>query len=342
MNPLKSLSLAATAVALTVSGAQAAEKVVWNYAIYGPPRAITKQIEHVAKYIEEKSGGNFTFRLGYAESISPARETLDSIKLGAIEGGLVAYSYAPGKTPLNLVLDLPYLPIPNLVVQEKIMEDFNNWEPAKQELLQWNAVTLYGLQLPMYEFMGVGKAPKTLADWKGMRVRSPGPGGDAMRALGAVPTSMPAPEVYTALERGVIQAAAFPFSYTFAAYRLHEISRWYTYGLNFNFLHNGWLANKASYDALPAEYKQMLEDVRTAQYEVAREAFKEADAKYIPEYDKRLERITISPEMLAEYQAIGGKPVWEKWIADTAAKGLPAQEAFDLVLASAAKHADAK
>ncbi len=140
----------------------------------------------------------------------------------------------------------------------------------------------------------------------------------------------------------MIQAAAFPFSYTFGAYRLHEISKWYTYGLNFNFLHNGWLASTMAYEALPAEYKQMLEDVRDAQYKAARAAFEEADAKWIPEYDARMERITITPEMVTEFQAIGGKPVWDKWVAETSAKGLPAQEALDLVLASAAKHADAK
>src|SRR5690606_24636389 len=134
---------AAAVVALTAGAAHAAEKVVWNYAIYGPPRAITKQIEHVAKYVAEKSGGNFSLRLGYAESISPAKETLDSIKLGAIEGGLVAFGYAPGKAPLHLALDLPYLPIPNLVVQEKVMEDFNTWQPIIDERLQWNAVRLY-------------------------------------------------------------------------------------------------------------------------------------------------------------------------------------------------------
>lgn len=89
---MKSLSIVATAAAaaLTVGAAQAAEKVVWNYAIYGPPRAVTKQIEYVAQYLEEKSGGNFTLRLAYAKSISPAKEVLDSIKIGAIEGGLMA------------------------------------------------------------------------------------------------------------------------------------------------------------------------------------------------------------------------------------------------------------
>lgn len=332
----------ATMVALTAGAAQAAEKVVWNYAVYGPPRAVTKQIEYVAKYVEEKSGGNFTFNLGYAESLAPAKELLDAVQLGAIEGGLVTYSYAPGKTPLHMALELPYLPIPNLVVLEKVMEDFNSWEPVVEELEQWNARRLYSMIVPMYEIMGVGTPPKTLDSWKGMRVRALGPGGDAMRAIGAVPTSMPSPEVYTALERGVIQAASLPFSYTFGAYRMHEICKWYTYGIGIGTTHNGWVTSVKAYESLPAEYKQMLEDVTAAQYDAARAAFEEADAKWIPEYDKRLERITISPEMLEELRTVGGKPVWEKWVADATAKGLPAQEALDLLLASAAKHADAK
>ena len=40
---------------------------------------------------------------------------------------------------------------------------------------------------------------------------------------------------------------------------------------------------------------------------------------------------------LDRFRAIGGKPVWDKWIAESAAKGVPAKELFDLVMASAKK-----
>src|SRR3546814_11117151 len=64
-----------------------------------------------------------------------------------------------------------------------------------------------------------------------MRVRALGGTGQAMVKLGAVPTTVPAPEVYTGIERGVFQAAAFPFSYSHGDYKIHEDSKWYTFNM---------------------------------------------------------------------------------------------------------------
>ena len=331
--------LAALAIAgFSLSGtpATAAEKIVWDWAIYGPPRAVTTPIEYVAKYVAEKSGGNFTFKIHYAEEISPAKAALDGLKIEAFQGALVAFGYAPGKTPLHLALDLPYLPIHDFDATIKVQDTFYAWEPARKELSRWNAQVLYTALLPQYEFMGAGKTPKTLDDWKGMRVRALGPLGDAMRTLGAVPTSVPAPEVYNGLERGTFQAASFPFAYAFGTYRLHEVSKWYTYGMQLGIVNNGWTVAKTAYEKLPAEYKKLLDEARPGQYAAGKAAYKAEDDKWIPIYDKTLERLTFTPETLKPFVEKAGKPIWEKWVAENKAKGLPAQEALDLILKTAA------
>jgi TRAP-type C4-dicarboxylate transport system substrate-binding protein len=309
---------------------------VWDIAIYGPPREVTVPIEYLAKFLDEKTGGKFTLKLHYSESIAPAKAVLDSLKIEAIQGGLVAFGYTPGKVPLHLALDLPYLPIPNLDVFEKVQEAYYAWEPAKKELARFNGVAIYAALLPPYEFMGTGKAPKTLEDWKGMRVRALGPGGDAMRTIGAVPTSVPAPEVYTALERGTFQAVAFPFAYAFAAYKLQEVSKWYTMGMHFGVVNNSWVFSKTAFDKLPAEYKKLFDEARPGLYKAAKEAYRKADERDIPLFDKAgLERITFTPETLKPFVDKAGKPVWDKWVADNKAKGLPAQAALDLILKTA-------
>lgn len=337
---VKSAVVAAVSMfASSVAGAQ--DKVVWDIAIYGPPREVTAPIEYFAKFIDEKTGGKFTFKLHYSESISPAKSVLDSLKIEAIQGGLVAFGYTPGKTPLHLALDLPYLPIPNLDAWEKVQIAFYNWEPAKKELLRFNGLALFAALLPSYEFMGTGKAPKALSDWKGMRVRALGPLGDAMRTLGAVPTSVPAPEVYTGLERDTFQAASFPFTYSFASYKLYEVSKWYTMGMHLGVVNNAWVFSKTAYDKLPADYKKLFEAAGPEFYKVAKEVYRKADERNIPLFDKTLERITFTPETLAPFVEKAGKPVWDKWVKDNAAKGVSAQAALDMIL-KAAKEASAK
>lgn len=337
------LGIVGLAAVLTAPAlAQAQDKIVWDIAIYGPQREVTAPGEYLAKFLEEKTGGKFTLKLHYSESIAPAKAVLDSLKIEAIQGGLVAFGYTPGKAPLHLALDLPYLPISSLDAFEKVQEAFYNWEPAKKELARFNAVAYYAALLPQYEFMGTGKAPKKLEDWKGMRVRALGPGGDAMRTIGAVPTSVPAPEAYTALERGTVQSVALPFAYAFSAYKLYEVSKWYTMGMQFGIVNNAWVFSKTALDKLPAEYKKLLEEARPGLYKVAKEAYRKADERDIPMFDKAgLERITIDPETLKTFEQKAGKPIWDKWVADNKAKGLPAQEALDLVL-KVAKEASSK
>ena len=316
-----------------------AEKVTWNWSLYGPPRAVTVCMEHLAKVAKEKSGGNFTINLRYNEQLGDAKDMLDGLKVEAFHAAFVAYSYAPAKTPLQGVMDMPFLPIGDLVVLEKVQDAFEAWKPVADELARWNAMHFMTILLPQYEFMGGGKPPVNLEDWKGMRVRALGGLGDAMTLLGAVPTSVSAPEVYTALERGTFQAASFPFTYSFTAYKLHEVSKWYTHGMQLGIVHNSLNFNIKAWNALPAEYKKILEDARAEAYKLQREAYAAADEKSFPLFEKRkLEVVKISPEMREKLIIVAGKPVWDKWVAETEAKGLPGKEALDLVLSLIKKH----
>ena len=340
---MKRLSLLSFGLGLglfaTSVGAAAAEKVTWTWSLYGPPRAVTICMEHLAKTAKEKSGGNFVINLKYNEQLGDAKDFLDGLKVDAYQAAFVAYSYAPAKTPLQGVMDMPFLPIGDLVTLEKVQDEFEQWKPVAEELARWNGKHLMTILLPQYEFMGSGKPPQQLEDWKGMRVRALGGLGDAMKLLGAVPTSVSAPEVYTALERGTFQAASFPFTYSFTSYKLHEVSKWYTHGMQLGIVHNSLVVNIKAWEALPAEYKKILEDARPEAYRLQREAYEAADKKSFPLFEKRkLEVIKITPEMRENLIKTAGRPVWDKWVADTEAKGLPGKEALDLVLNLIKKH----
>jgi TRAP-type C4-dicarboxylate transport system substrate-binding protein len=320
--------------------AAAADKVTWTFSLYGPPRAATVTFEHLAKVAKEKSGGNFIINLKYNEQLGEAKDFLDGIKVDAFQGAFVAYSYAPAKTPLQGVLDMPFLPIADLVASAKVQDAYQAWKPVADELSKWNSMHFMTLLLPQYEFMGTGKPPRNLEDWKGMRVRALGGLGDAMKLLGAVPTSVSAPEVYTALERGTFQAASFPFTYSFTAYKLHEVSKWYTLGMQLGIIHNSVILSEKAWKALPDEYKKILEDARPEAYRLQEEAYAEADKKSFPLFEKRkLEAIKVTPEMREKLITTAAKPVWDHWVAEAEKKGLPGKEALELVLSLAKKHA---
>jgi len=312
--------LIAAAAALVGGQAAAADRIEWNHSTWGNPRAITRGFEAVSQYVEEKSGGNFTIKIHYGGTISPPRENLDGISLGAFEQANFCTSYHPGKNPVGTVLDLPFLPLKSWDTQVGVHHAVTEHPLWAEEMARWNARPYFSGALPQYEFMGVGQPPKTLDDWKGMRVRALGGIGDAMRRLGAVPTTVPAPEVYTSLERGVVQAASFPYSYTFGAYRIHEIGAWFTEGLQPGTVHCPVVQNRDAWAALPGEYRQMLEDAIPLAYDTLQQAYAAADAEWIPIYKERMQVVTYSPEVSNRFKELAAQPVWDEWVAKYAGK----------------------
>ena len=77
-------------------------------------------VRSISKEVAAKTGNNFTIKIGYADQLSPARENLDNIKLGAFEGAMFCSSYHPGKNPGMTALDLPFLPLDNLNVAQVV------------------------------------------------------------------------------------------------------------------------------------------------------------------------------------------------------------------------------
>ena len=69
---------------------------------------------------------------------------------------------------------------------------------------------------------------KTLDEFKGLKFRVlGGPPTEMAKALGAVPTLIPMPDVYQSLDKGVVDGAAAPWE-AVQAFRLYEVAKNFT------------------------------------------------------------------------------------------------------------------
>jgi len=328
-----SLSVATTASAQEVKG----PAVSWNLSLWGRRRAFPEGMESGVKEVAAKTGGKFKIKLFYGEQLSKSKENLDGIKLGAFEAATFCAAYHPGKNaPLN-VLDLPFLPIGNFAVQKKVHSAVYSHPAAKAALAKWNAVLYMSNILPLYEYMGKGKVPTSVADFKGKRLRALGGMGAAARLIGATPSTMPASETYTALQRGTVDAIGFPYSYTFAAYKLDEVADWVTTNMKLGTVNCPTVFSKAKYDKLPDQYKKLLDSLKNGAYDAIEAAYIEKDKKNEAKWsaaNSKVKMIKIPDDQMAEFRKIAGKPVWDKWVVDNK-DNLPAQELLDLVIKNA-------
>jgi TRAP-type mannitol/chloroaromatic compound transport system substrate-binding protein len=109
------------------------------------------------------------------------------------------------------------------------------------------------------------KKINTLADYKGLRMRIAGLGGQVIAKAGATPVLTPAAEIYPSLERGVIDAGEWVGPHDDMKLGLHNTARYYYYP--------GWHEpgtvsefgfNKKAYEALPADLRRILDLAATA------------------------------------------------------------------------------
>ncbi len=343
-----SLSIALAAIFIAGDGAASTAdaaskycngpKITWRYSLWGKRRAVTEGSEYLSKAVKDATCGNFNIKLYYGEQLSKAKENLDGIKVGALDAAFMCSSYHPAKVEALSVLDLPFLPLGNLDVMRKVHDVLYQRKELKDALAKWGSMRYITNLLPQYEYMGRGKPPKSVHDFKGMRLRALGGMGDAARAIGAVPTTMTASETYTALQRGTVDAIGFPFTYTFAAFKLDEISTWYTTNLSAGVADCLTVFSQDKYKALPKEYKQILEDTKDGAYAAMKAAYAEKDKINLAKWAKnpKLKAVTFSEADLEEFRKVGGRPVWNAWV-KSHEKDLPAQELLDLVLTTAKK-----
>ena len=308
--PALALLGAATAFGAEVPG----PKLEWDVSLWGKPRPGTALVDALAARIEEATGGNWRLALHYGEAVSKAREHLDGIAIDAFQAAMIANFYHPRKNPALMVLTMPFLPMETWEDNRRVREAVYAHPAVKKELARWNAFAYTSTFLPQYEILGRGKPPVDLAGWRGLTVRAGGGIGQALKLLGATPTSSTATEVYTGVQQGTMDAASFPFTYAHIAYRIHEGADWFTGNLSPGTADCPLVFSITAYEALPAQYKQLLRDVKEDVIAAQIQAYVDFDAENLPVLKESLREIRYSEAQLAEFRAKAGAPVIEAWI----------------------------
>ena len=303
----------------------------WNVSLWGKRRAFTEHVEKLAELVSAKTSGNFKLNLSYG-GLSKNRENLDGISIGAFEMAQFCAGYHYDKNPSITVLELPFLGVSSLEQEVKVSRAVYRHPAVVADMARWNATILMPSPLPQYNIAGVGKAPVTLKDYKGLAVRATGGIGKAMKAIGAVPTSMSATEVRQALDSGVVKAVAFA-PHAHMAFGTVESAKWWTTNLNPGTVNCPVVVNTDALKALgESERAALLGSVDEALAHYVSHYNTKTMAKWGPTLDaKAIKRITYTDKELAAFRNSVAGPAAAAWVKENTARGLPAAELLDLV-----------
>ncbi len=300
-------------------------KLVWKFSVWGPQRAFTRSVEEAKTLWEAAGDGRFELQVHYGSALSPEKENLDSIKLGLIEGAYVCIGYGPNKTPLAQVLELPFLLTQDMRVNARVIDAVMQHPLVEEELrTRWNAKYLFPAVTGVYEFMG-NRRVANVADLKGVRVRISGANATVLEQFGAVPTLVTAPEAYTALERGTIDLTGFPWTDSFGAFRLHEVSSYAILGISLGGFACVTLVSLDAWNRLPEDLRAMLPQVREQSMRASFDAYDAGDREWLPVFEKKLEIVRFAPGEREKMVAVA-RPMWTEWAAQQDARGLAGSE----------------
>ena len=160
----------------------------------------------VAKVVEEMTGGRLRIEVFPAGQIMPALGCFDAASQGSVEAFMGASYYWAGKDPaVQWFTSVPFGMNPEGMATWYFQSDgMKLWE---ETYAPFNLVPRPGIATGPQMAGWFRRKINTLADYKGLRMRIPGLGGKVVAKAGSTVVLTPGGEIYSALERGVIDAA---------------------------------------------------------------------------------------------------------------------------------------
>jgi TRAP-type mannitol/chloroaromatic compound transport system substrate-binding protein len=231
-NVVKKIIISALVVAgLTFTGAASAKKLKFQMSSKAGDWAHTYMANH-APVLSELTNGELQIEGLPTKSVVPHRETIDAVANGILDGDFNAIAYFAGRDPAFAIMG-------DLIAGYDTPKQYQEYcmHGGGKEMLQ----KIYDSVLPnKIHVLGCGPYGKEalvskvpingVADLKGVKIRSPeGLAADVFRRAGASPSSIPFSEVYTSLEKGIVDAADASVYINNHASGFHKIAKYPLY-----------------------------------------------------------------------------------------------------------------
>jgi TRAP-type mannitol/chloroaromatic compound transport system substrate-binding protein len=250
----------------------------WRMVTTWPPHfpVMGEGADMMAKWIEEMSEGRLKIQVSGGGELVPSLQAFDAVSQGIVEMGHGASYYWAGKAPATQF----FAAVPFGMNAQQM----NAWIYAGGGLKLWEDVYAPFNLIPMpagntgVQMGGwFNKEINSIKDIKGLKMRIPGLGGKVIAKAGGSAILSAGGEIYTNLERGVIDATEWVGPYHDYLMGFYKIAKFYYYP--------GWhepgtvletFINKKAFEGLPKDLQMV---VRNAAYRANLSMLSEFESK---------------------------------------------------------------
>ncbi len=324
-------------IAVTLSTPAMAAKVKLGH-IAPTFHGMSDGLNAFADYVREQTGGKIdiaTFPLG---QLGNERSMASQVQSGSLPIAAVTTAVFQNFVPETAILDMPFL-FPDRATAYAVLDD----EAVKEKIFSY---------LPAKGFVGIGWVENEIRDFsntkrpvhkpediKGLKVRVMNSPAylDTFDQLGASSVGIPFPEVYSALQTGVIDAQENPLM-TAVLMKFPEVTKYVTntqHALTECII----IVNPDFWKRIGPKNQQILRDAAKIATDVNRKRNAEIKQNLpklgisIEEYCRQnnVELVNLTPEEREVFR-VAMTPVWNKY------RGLIGDDIFDFMLAKIEEH----
>ena len=276
---LKKAGLGAAAVAATTVNAPAvlAQKTYrWKMVTTWPPKlpVLQEGCERLAKRVDEMTDGRIKIQVFAGGELVPPLESFQAVSDGTVEVGSGASYYWAGKEPACQW----FAAVPFGMNAQGMAAWFHGGDGLKlweETYAPFNLVPRPGGSTGVQMGGWFNKKINTIDDFKGLKMRIPGLGGKVVAKAGGTVVLLPGGEIFTSLERGVIDATEWVGPYHDLRFGLYQAAKYYYYpGFHEPGTYLEYFFNKKAYESLPKDLQHILDA-----------ACMESEAWVLPQFD---------------------------------------------------------
>jgi TRAP-type C4-dicarboxylate transport system substrate-binding protein len=298
-----------------------------------PPSTIAQSWDAWGRWIEGQSKGRIKVTIHHGGALLAEKEAYRGTKTGVVDMAHYVIDRREGFL-LSTVTTLPFLGLPAQLEAGQLWMELMGKFPAMAK--EWDGVKIIGLfMMPPSHIHNKKKAIQTPADLKGMKIH----GAEyatvqVMHAAGASPVQLDITEMYTGLERGIIDGVANHFPVCFI-FRVLELMPYHTIfgdgGINMTPMFA--IMNPKKFNSLSPDLQKLLEDSgKVWTQEMAKLDFPLQKTAVDFCKGKNHTITNLTPQQIQVWYDLVKQPIHDQWIKEAEAKGLPAQALYNETL----------
>jgi TRAP-type mannitol/chloroaromatic compound transport system substrate-binding protein len=233
----------------------------WKMVTTWPPKlpVLQEGCERLAQRIEEISDGRIKIKVFAAGELVPAMESFQAVSDGTVEVGSGASYYWAGKEPATQW----FAAVPFGMNAQGMSAWFHGgdglqlWEEV---YAPFNLVPRPGGSTGVQMGGWFNKKIDTIDDFKGLKMRIPGLGGKVVAKAGGTVVLLPGGEIFTSLERGVIDATEWVGPLHDLRMGFYQAAKYYYYpGWHEPGTYLEYFFNKKVYDSLEKDLQHIID-----------------------------------------------------------------------------------